>query len=152
MLDHLSSLPGFHSSIFYANFHSKMQKKYLRVHWQKMAQQARKIAQTCLRRSAFLQLCASCGWPLIYIELVFCWISMSFELLLQQLTRNLRSHKKITLALKIVNVNGIVSRCQFQQQLIALKMRPATTFIQVSISILVYSQKIPSNIQRQENL
>ena len=69
-------------------FTAKCKKKYLCVHWQNMAQQTRKIAQTCLRRSAFLQLCASCGWPLIYIELVFCWISMSFELLLQQPQKN----------------------------------------------------------------
>ena len=49
MFDHPLSLEGIYPS-YNDYFHSKMQdKNYLRVHWQKKAQQAWKIAQTCLR-------------------------------------------------------------------------------------------------------
>ena len=45
------SLEGVYSSILYVSFHSKMQKKnYCVSTGKKMAQQAWKIAQTCLRR------------------------------------------------------------------------------------------------------
>ena len=51
MFHHPLSLQGVYSSILYVYFHSKMQKKqYLCVHWQKIAHQAWKIAQMCLRR------------------------------------------------------------------------------------------------------
>ena len=43
------------SSILCVSFHSKMQKQYSRVHWQKIAQQGWKIAQTCLRRLRVFQ-------------------------------------------------------------------------------------------------
>ena len=35
MFDHPLSLQGVYSSIFYANFHSKMQKRHLHVQWQR---------------------------------------------------------------------------------------------------------------------
>ena len=53
MFYHTLSLQGVNSSNLYVNFHKKMQKKqYLRVHCigKIIAQQAWKIAQTCLRR------------------------------------------------------------------------------------------------------
>ena len=49
MFDHTLSLPCVYSSIFNVVFTAKYKKQYLHVHWQKIAQEARKIAQTCLR-------------------------------------------------------------------------------------------------------
>ena len=46
---HPLSLPCVYSSICNVVFTAKYKKQYLHVHWQKIAQQARKIAQTCLR-------------------------------------------------------------------------------------------------------